>query len=184
MEEALEECYFTHSLHVQINLPEYLKYTNTLVEHVYLIDLNREIIKNMQGKANYFGLAFVAHTRKSYYELEEGWVTTPGEVWEDLYMWRKFLVAFGENCKTTKRITALKFAKNTRKYWTEQQHDNELRHYFEKIYDPVFITQLQKDISNYPGNFQTALRSNKLVKWVILRIIKLINYLSRSFRWK
>ena len=182
MEEALKECYFTHSIHVQINLPEYIKYANTLVEYVFLIDLNREIIKRMQGKANYFGLAFVAHTRKSYNELEEGWVTTPEDTWEDLYMWRKFLAAFGEHCKTTKKVTALKFAKYTRKHWTEQQRDEELRQYFEKIYDPVFITQLQKDVFSYPRNFQMALHTNQLIRWATLLTMRSISFLNQRFR--
>ena len=172
MEKALEECYFTHSIHVQMNLPEYIKDENTLVEYFFLINLNRKIMKKMQGKANYFGLAFAAHTRKSYNELEEGWVTAPKDIWSDLYMWRKFLSAFGERCKTTQKITALKFAQQSRTDWSEQQRDEELRLYFEKINDPIFLTQLHNNIFGV----RAALRS------IRRRIKSRINNKLRRFR--
>lgn len=144
MEEALRKCYFTHSLHAPVNLPEAIKGGSTLLSGIFRIKINRKIIKRMQGGKNFFGLAFAAHTRKSYNELEEGWVTAPKDIPSDLYMWCKFLSAFGERCKTTKKITALKFAQQSRKDWSERQRDEELRLYFEKLHDPVFLRQINK----------------------------------------
>jgi glycosyltransferase involved in cell wall biosynthesis len=176
MEEALKECYFTHSIHVEMNLPKHIKNENTLFDRIIWINLNRKIIKKMQGRANYFGLAFVAHTRKSYNELEEGWVTAPKDIWSDLYMWRKFLSAFGERCKTTRKVTALKFGQILRKDWTEQQRDEELRRYFEKINDPIFLTQLHKNVFNRVEWWVELLQKIKILRRFLLR------FLSRRFR--
>jgi len=143
MEEALRECCFTHSLHALVNLPEAIKDENTLLGAANWISINRKIIKMMQRGENFFGLTFGAHTRESYNELPEGWATTPRkDIPSDLYMWCKFLTAFGERCKTTMKVTALNFPKNPRKDWSEQQRDEELRRYFEKINDPLFLRQI------------------------------------------
>ena len=71
-------------------------------------------------------MTFGAHTRKSYYELEEGWVTTPSkDIPTDFYMWRKFLAAYKKSCKTTMRVTALNFQQTIRTDWSEQERDSE-----------------------------------------------------------
>lgn len=145
MEEALRKCCFTHSLHAFVNLPGAIKDENTLLGGIHWININRKIIKRMQGGENFFGLTYGAHTRKSYNELQEGWVTTPiKHIPSDLYMWCKFLAAFGKRCKTTLKVTALSFPHIYRKEWPEQQRDDELRLYFEKINAPVFIKQVYK----------------------------------------
>jgi len=145
MEKALKKCHFTHSLHAFVNLPETIKVKNTFLGGIYWINLNPEIIKKMLEGENFFGLTFGSHTRKSYYELEEGWVTTPlKNLPTDLYMWRKFLVAFGGLCKTTIKITALNFRQNERKDWSEQGRDEELQQYFEKISTIEFSRQLYR----------------------------------------
>ena len=145
MEEALRKCCFTHSLHAVVNLPEAIKDENTLLGDFCWININRKIIKSMLGGKNFFGLTYGAHTRKSYNELQEGWVTTPlKHLYTDLYMWCKFLAAFGKRCKTTVKVTALNFPHIYRKDRSEQQRDEELRLYFKKIHDPVFLRQIYK----------------------------------------
>ena len=145
MEKALEESYFTHSLHTFVNLPAAIKDENTLLGGIIWVNIDQRIIKRMQGRENFFGLTFGAHTRKSNYELEEGWATTPlTDPWTDLYMWRKFLTAFGERCKTTMNVTALSFQQIPRKNWSEQQRDEELKLYFERIQDPTFLKTIYK----------------------------------------
>jgi len=145
MEEALRKCCFTHSLHAFVNLPEAIKDENTLLGGIHWINLDRNIMKRMLGGENFFGLTYGAHTRKSYNELQEGWVTTPlKDIPSDLYMWCKFLGAFGELCKTTMKVTALNFPQIRRKDWSERQRDEELRLYFERIHDPVFLRQIYK----------------------------------------
>lgn len=155
MEKSLKKCCFTHSLHTFISLPEAIKNENDLSAGILWINLkDREIIKRMYGEENFFGLTFGAHTRKSYNELEEGWVTTPQkDIPTDLYMWRKFLSAYDNRCKTTMRITALNFRQLDRKDWSEQERDDELKHYFEKIQDPAFVRQIDKLYSKYHLTF-------------------------------
>jgi len=145
MEKTLKKCRFTHSLHVFVNLPERISAENALLGGVYWININPDIIKKMNGCENFFGLTFAAHTRKSYYELKEGWGTTPLENWPtDLYMWCKFLAAFGDQCKTTIKVTALNFRLIDRKEWSEQRRDAELQQYFKKIATPEFLRQLYR----------------------------------------
>ena len=145
MEEALKKCCFTHSLHAFVNLSEAIKDENTLLGGIYWINLNPEIIERMQSGENFFGLTYGAHTRKSYNELEEGWVTTPLKDFQtDLYMWCKFLTAFGERCKTTMKVTALNFEQIPRNDWSEQERDDELSLYFEKIQDPAFLRKIEE----------------------------------------
>ncbi len=151
LEKSLKKSWFTHSLHTFINLPETIKNKNDLSAGIYWINLkDREIIKRMRGGENFFGLTFGAHTRRSYIELEEGWVTTPRkDIPTDLYMWRKFLSAYGNRCKTTMKITALNFQHTIRKSWSEQERSDELKHYFEKIQDPAFLRQIGKLFLRY-----------------------------------
>ncbi len=145
MEEALQSFCFTHTLHAYVNLPEAAKDENSLLGGIHWIKLNPEIMEKMQRGHNYFGLTFGSHTRKSYYKLEERWVTTPiKDCPTDLYMWRKFLTAFGKNCKTIMKVTALNFPQITRKNWTEQERDYELKRYFDKIQDIAFLRTIEK----------------------------------------
>jgi glycosyltransferase involved in cell wall biosynthesis len=145
VEKALKKCWFTHTLHAYVNVPQVVKEENTLFGGIYGISLNREMIKRMLSGENYFGLTFGAHTRKCYYKLEEGWATTPRkDIATDLYMWCKFLSAYGGHCKSTMKITALNFRQPDRKDWSEQQRDEELGIYFEKIHDPAFLTNLHE----------------------------------------
>jgi len=146
MEKSLKSCWFTHSLHTFINLPENIKDKNILSASTQWINLrDRGIIKRMHGGENFFGLTFGAHTRKSYYGLKEGWVTTPQkDIPTDLYMWRKFLSAYNNRCQTTMRVTALNFQHTIRQDWSEQERDDELKHYFKRIQDPAFLRQIDK----------------------------------------
>jgi len=146
MERSLKKCWFTHSIHAFVNLPGDVKDDGTLFGGILWADLkDQEIINKMFQGENFFGLTFGAHTRKSYDKLEEGWATTPSkDVPTDLYMWRKFLSAFRKRCKTTMKITALNFQQITRKDWTEEERDDELKLYFEKIQGPAFLKKVDK----------------------------------------
>jgi glycosyltransferase involved in cell wall biosynthesis len=145
MEKTLKNCDFTHSIHTYINVAAPTGKRETLLGGVYWINLGQEIIKKMQGGENFFGLTFGAHTRDSYFLLKEGWATTPVQnIPTDLYMWCKFLAAFGERSQTTTKITALNFRKTDRQDWSEQQRDEELQGYFEKISTPAFLRQIYR----------------------------------------
>jgi glycosyltransferase involved in cell wall biosynthesis len=146
VEKTLRKYWFTHSLHAIVNLPENIKDQETIFGAVHWINLkDRTIIEKMHGGQNFFGLTYGAHRRKCYYELKEGWVTTPRkDIPTDLYMWCKFLSAFEKHCGTTMKVTALNFQKVLRKDWSEQQRDDELKAYFERIQDPAFLRKINK----------------------------------------
>jgi glycosyltransferase involved in cell wall biosynthesis len=151
IEKSLKKCWFTHSIYASVNLPENIRDANDLFGGIYWINLeDQDVVRRMLNGENFFGLTFGGHTRKSYYELKEGWVTTPQkDIPTDLYMWRKFLSAYGNRCKTTMRITALNFRQFDRKDWTEQERAGELELYFKKIQDPAFLREIDQFCSRY-----------------------------------
>jgi glycosyltransferase involved in cell wall biosynthesis len=145
MEKTLKKCRFTHSLHASVNLPEKIGDENTLFGSICCINLeNQKTVRKMQEGNNYFGLTFGAHTRESYNGLMEGWVTTPRpEIPTDLYMWCKLIAVAGNRRKTTMKITALSFPQIHRNDWSEQERDAELKQYFDKLQDPVFLRNIE-----------------------------------------
>ena len=167
MEKALKKCYFTHSIHAYVNVPEATGNGKTLLGGVLWINLDQKIIKKMQGGENFFGLTFGAHTRNSYYLLKEGWATTPiPNMPTDLYMWRKFLAAFGEHSQTTMKITALNFRKMDRQDWSEQQRDEELRGYFEKISTSELLRQIYRQSLPFcPARYKKQYFMNSWELW-------------------
>jgi glycosyltransferase involved in cell wall biosynthesis len=171
MEKSLAKCQFTHSFPNFVSLPEDVRDVSTLFgKIIYWKNLNNQrTIRRMCGGKNYFGLTFGAHTRGSYYGLTEGWVTTPRpEVATDSYMWCKFVAAFGTNCSTVTRITALRFPQTSRKDWSEQKRDDELKLYFEKIQDPAFLRDIDLVVHRLgPSFFYRAKRKirKKILKW-------------------
>jgi glycosyltransferase involved in cell wall biosynthesis len=146
MEKSLASCSFTHSLHAFVKVPKDIRDGADFVGGVYWTSLkDKDVVARMLMGENFFGLTFGAHTRKSYNELKEGWVTTPyKDMPTDLYMWRKFLLAFRSDCDTVMKITALHLRKLERSDWSEQERDDELGHYFKKINDPEFLQQIEK----------------------------------------
>ncbi len=146
METALARCCFAHSIHAAVKVPQGIKDKDDFLYHLYRISLRDEdVVKRMRRGQSFFGLTFGAHTRKSYNKLEEGWVTTPKRTTAtDWYMWQKFLSAYQDRCDTVKNITALHFGKPHRRDWSEQERADELRRYFERIQDSVFLTQIDK----------------------------------------
>ncbi len=145
--ESLKKYCFTHTLHTVVNMPENVKDDNTIISEILGVDMEwKKIVETMQNsETNFFGLTYAAHTRKSYLELDEPWITTPsGNATTDLYMWRKFLATFGDKCTITRKITALNFQQIPRIEWTEQQRDDELKHYFERIQTRAFIKMIDK----------------------------------------
>jgi glycosyltransferase involved in cell wall biosynthesis len=144
VEKTLRRYKFTHSIHACVDVPQNLDNENNLFKAINWIDLReKKIVKEMFNGQNYFGLTFGAHTRESYDSMEEGWVTTPkAEIPTDLYMWLKFLSAFGNQCRTTQKLTALNFRRIDRQDWSEEQRKIELKCYFEKIQDPTFLNKI------------------------------------------
>jgi glycosyltransferase involved in cell wall biosynthesis len=163
LEKTLQSCEFTHSIHTFIDVPEKINAGWPMLKGVHWIDLkDPRIIQNMHGGQNFFGLTYGAHTRTGYLELKEGWTTTPLKDFPtDLYMWCKFLTAFGKHCQTTSKVTALNLQKVHRKDWSEQERDDELRNYFERIQNPAFLRKIDKLSFTFPPVFPGPLQKIK-----------------------
>jgi glycosyltransferase involved in cell wall biosynthesis len=174
MEKTLQRYSFTHSLHALTNLPQFIKNSQNLLGTVLWVKLSRSIIRRMQSGENFFGLTFGAHTRECYYQLKEGWVTTPiPDMPTDLYMWRKFLTAFGDRSQTVMRITALNFRKIDRKDWSEKERETELKEYFKKISSPSFLRQIYYESLRFcPAGDRTRYFLNNLSLWLPPAIFK------------
>ena len=151
MEAVLARCCFAHSMHATVRALQDMKDKDDFLSWLVLVSLkDKHIVKRMRYGENFFSLTFGAHTRKSYDKLEEGWVTTPKRTMPtDLYMWQKFLSAYQNRCDTVKKITALHFARIERRHWSEQERDDELKRYFERIQDSAFLAQINKIHSEY-----------------------------------
>ncbi|HJX31478.1 MAG TPA: glycosyltransferase family A protein [Thermodesulfobacteriota bacterium] len=172
IEEALKKCRFAHSLHAVVNLPEKVRAEQRLFDGSYFKNIkDHNTYKNMFRGINFFGLTFGAHTRDSYFKLEEGWVTTPREnATTDLYMWCKFLAAFPDECKTIMKITALSFPYKPRKEWPEQQRDDELKYYFERIQDPDFVKTISKYLLRFKIKRFIPKRLKRYGRWLPLHL--------------
>ena len=60
-------------------------------------------------------------------------------------MWCKFLAAFPRECRTVRKITASATSRiRPRAEWPEQQRNDELKHYFERIRDPEFVKMISQ----------------------------------------
>ncbi len=153
MMESLETSPFTHSLHAIVNPPEKIENENGILRHVYFADITDENTRaRIMAGHNLFGLTFGAHTRRSYKKLEEKWVTTPRpDIPTDLYMWSKFISAYGDSCKTINKITALSFPAVERTNRTEEQRDEELKTYSDRIEDPAFLEHLARLLQLHRG---------------------------------
>ncbi len=144
MERALARCYFAHSAHATVRATREVKDEGDFLSYLYRISLkDKHIVRRIHQGYNFFGLTFGAHTRKSYNDLEEGWVTTPKmNMPTDLYMWQKFISAYQNHCDGIKKITALHFVKCDREDWSEQDRADELKRCFERIQDSAFLAQI------------------------------------------
>ncbi|MEQ1873070.1 MAG: glycosyltransferase family A protein [Ilumatobacteraceae bacterium] len=49
----------------------------------------------LQGPANFIPLSAAGHTLDAYRSLPVGWSPAPADLWTDLHMWRKFILAPG-----------------------------------------------------------------------------------------
>ena len=146
MEQALQDCGFTHSIHTYINP------TDDKDEEFsqYLFDFSDEAyVQDMMKGLNYFGLSFAAHTREFYFSLGEGWTTTPiADIPTDLYMWQKFIRHDLTACKTMRKVTALCFPKPFRKDWSSAEREQEIMKYSEKLNSPVLQKKMDDLLIN------------------------------------
>ncbi len=144
--QTLTEACFTHTLHQVVQVPNRPTPDEGPIAWVILADLaDPDYQQQMMDGQSFFGLTFVAHTRESYFQLPERWVTTPAShPFTDLYMWRKYLATFGSKCRTTAQYTALNFRKSDRATWPPVLREQELRFYLEELRRPAYLEALAR----------------------------------------
>jgi glycosyltransferase involved in cell wall biosynthesis len=145
IEKALSEYDFVHTLHAAVNIPENIKKPYDIYSVIYLVSIKSgRIRKKMQGKQNFFGLSYGAHTRKAYLRLEKGWETTPDkDIPTDLYMWNKFILGNSFKYKTIYKVTALCFPADERRKWQAREREDELRKYYYLTDDEKALKKLR-----------------------------------------
>ncbi|MCF6261988.1 MAG: glycosyltransferase [Xanthomonadales bacterium] len=82
--KGLQQSGFAHSINHQLQRNGHIQ---VLMFHNRSSSQSRAL---QSRKLPCFGLSHAAHTRAAYFQLKEGWVTTPREVMTDLHMWAKF----------------------------------------------------------------------------------------------
>jgi glycosyltransferase involved in cell wall biosynthesis len=144
LEKALKRYGFAHTIHASVNTPEAIRNSGNMFLHNFWVNLwDPAVLEEMLTGMNFFGLTFAAHTRDCYDKLAEGWATTPADAGPtDRYMWLKFLSQFKDRCRTVPKVTALNFRRLDRVDWSEQETDDELRTFYEKIQDPSFLKKI------------------------------------------
>lgn len=157
LERTLQNNQFTNSFNLYIEAIEKTvdpdrQFTEQLLNEKELINriASFDFTKKKYGpifRWGYFltGLTCGAHSRKAYFNLKEGWITTPLKyIPTDVYMWYKFIFSNRWAFKTTQKVTALRFAQNPRNNWSEQKRHNELMHYYGIISSCKFINRLNE----------------------------------------
>jgi hypothetical protein len=146
--KLLKDFEFGHSLHAELSPGRRETNGGDFFKTINYADMQdpvcREKMLNEKTPFNYFGLTFAAHTKNSYLKLNKGWATTPKGIWTDLYMWRKFLSAYGEHSGTLKKITALHFPAYERTNMSVQERDGELAFYYKKVLEPGFAQKVNE----------------------------------------
>ena len=146
VEQTLLDHEFTHTIHASLNTPEGIARTGDLFFTIYHANLqDPACAARILLNRNYFGLTFGAHTRAGYFQLAEGWVSTPvKDLPTDLYMWQKWIAAFPGRIATTFRITALCLPRELRNDLSESRRSDELESYYCKIASPDFALWLSQ----------------------------------------
>lgn len=95
-------------------------------------DLGLDVMRRLMltTKFNIFGPTSAGYRLEAYRGLPIGWSPAPSEIWTDLAMWRKLLVAPGLKVATRHAITSLHFASQLRVSWTMAQRRREAERYF------------------------------------------------------
>lgn len=91
------------------------------------------------------GLTCGAHSRRAYFNLREGWITTPLKyIPTDVFMWYKLIFSNPLAFITTQKVTALRFGQKPRSNWSEKKRYNELMHYYGIISSCKFMNRLNE----------------------------------------
>jgi glycosyltransferase involved in cell wall biosynthesis len=127
MWELLQSADYSHSLPLHI-LPDGSY-------RAFPLDLSFAGYRSMMCTVNDNRIPFscFAHRLDAYHRLPEGWATTPGDLWTDLHMFRKFFAS--ESLKGVSGLSpsAATFPSPPRKDWSSEQRLAELRTWWDRL---------------------------------------------------
>ena len=84
---------------------------------------------------NSISLTGVAHSRKIYLSLNQGWSTTPESRWADHFMWTKFFSLNGIRLSTLGCSTTIK---SPQQFFNRDERQEHIRYYFNKLSEESF----------------------------------------------
>jgi glycosyltransferase involved in cell wall biosynthesis len=85
---------------------------------------------------NFFGPSFGGYKLASYRKLQGGWGAAPGDLWTDLFMWRKFLARDDFTFGTHHVVEGVKLSAADRQKMTIEEREIELRALARRFSDP------------------------------------------------
>lgn len=137
MAELLSSSDFVHTRHTTLRQPWHI--------HYLAGDLADPILRQqmLESLVNICGLSFAAHRLNAYRSLPEGWAPASADVWTDLNMWRKWLLAPGIRVRSSPRITALNFPAANRNNTTAEHNAQERAFWYGLFDDPPMISALR-----------------------------------------
>ena len=103
MERMLEDADFGHSIQVSVNPDLELEFDAQTIATKPARD------RMLHERYNMFGPTVAAYRRSAYLKLDEGWATSPPDIFTDLHMWRKFLADSAVRLSVCNEFTALHF---------------------------------------------------------------------------
>jgi glycosyltransferase involved in cell wall biosynthesis len=169
MQELLQTADFAHDLHVCVLLDGSLRYN--------VFNFGRpEFIELLAAGRGGGVLTGASHTRDAYDRLPFGWRPAPAGVPSDIHMFQQFLEIPGFRAVTSARLTSLVFPSPLRLHMTDDERATELEHWYERIVDPEFPTELETLVDD------AALRAAERLKLTEVRLERELDRV-RSTRW-
>ncbi|MBD3414656.1 MAG: glycosyltransferase [Candidatus Aminicenantes bacterium] len=137
---------FTKTVSLEKKITEQFLDEKELFSRVASFDFIKRKYKKIIRWGYYLtGLTCGAHTRKAYFDLNEGWITTPMKfIPTDVYMWYKLIFSNRLSFGTTDKVTALRLAQKPRINWSDKKRSQEIKHYYEIINSRNFIKSLNE----------------------------------------
>jgi len=154
------------------------------VELMHRIQLNRAAHRKafIEGRVG-IGLSFVGHTRALYWNLREGWETTPNGVATDWYMWKKFLSHPDCTPVSSDILTCLYFKRGAHPGWPVAQRLQELQEWSRKMQDPSWCDSVVSQVNDWLSHPRPKLYRWQSMFWSLHPRLSSVKGLWRIAEW-
>lgn len=115
---------------------------------------------------NFFGPTSVGYRLSAYRSLPEGWSPAPPDIASDLFMWRKFLTQADLSVGTRLAVTSAHFATPYRADWTDEQREEEIRHWAQRLADVRFRRSFVRKVLSRGAGQAPKTRPGRLTRAV------------------